>query len=209
MNTKFSDLTRDQKAAIYRNQEAQMRSFELEAIARGVQIPITLPDYLLTLDRVGYHIPGEAAKVYELCINKGYGDPRPTGIAYLSQEAAERALEGSVACYTEGYGNTEKWVLGDSMGTVLCRHISLTKPIGKLFSIEPLEKDIKAFEDLCDELSKEITAIMQEDYDAGVRLAKRTKYLDLANGDVAIAQNFWNGMESTPWLSDPAESVSP
>jgi hypothetical protein len=196
---KFSSLTIEQKKALLDNPVARDNACELEAVDRGITVPITLPDLLIKTQYVGYQIPAQGTRVFEICVNKGYSDNKPTGMCFLTREKAEKAMVESMSCFTEGYSANEKWVLKESKPTVMERFISLTSDIQKNFAIEPYEADLKAYQDLCDEIYKEITQIVQEDHNKEVNQIKRAKYLELALGNEDIAKGFWNNVEKTGW----------
>lgn len=206
---KFSDLTRSQKAALASNPEAKEEAFKLEAIDRGIAVPLSIPEQMDAMRFTGFQIPASATRIYEVCITKGYGDNRPTGLCFTSQDAAEKAVKGSLAVYETGYGENAHPVIADSEATITCRHVSLVKQGVKVFTLDAYENESKAFSELCDELCKEIQGILQEDYDTKINQQKKASYLELAKWDEDIARGFWAKIERGPWPENENPATVP
>ena len=192
MSEPFSLCTEDELLG-FDNQQFQ-DSIRLEAIERGIKVPITLPDALRKAEWRGYSKPPEAVTVYELVAGYSSG-----GVAYLSQDLAERALEGALRVDQSGY-NPVKYRLTSDGIEIKVRHVSTSEGVSKVAKFEEFvnEKEPE-FDKLVAECLETFSEIRQRRYDAKVRQHKRAEYLRLAGGNEGIAKAFWSKTEGTGW----------
>ena len=206
MNTvrRYFDLTTAERLSL--NDANFIRSIELEAAHRGVQLPTKLDDAMNLAGAKGFNIPGDASKVYELCARKtSYGTPERTGIAFLTEEAAKKALEGAVAVSESGYDVNRKLAIQNPYESFEVRigHIIHTPQKGYWTKLVELTEDTEKFDKLCEECREDLQTIRQAAYDAQVTQQRRARYLELANGDEAVAANFWRNAFGTEFPAAP------
>lgn len=197
---KYSDLSASEKLALDENQ--LVRSIELEAIERGIPLPTKLTDALKLTDAKGFWMPADASKVYEICAkNRGYGDAAGTGIAFQTEAQALVALQGALAVVAEGYDATRRFKLVDPGASFEIRvtHIIHVPQKGYWTKLEQLTEDNEKFDALCEECRADLEKVRQKDYDNRVLQVQRQQYIDLANGDEAVARAFWQKTKGTPF----------
>lgn len=197
-NRKFSGYTDDEILGLSSDQlEIAIR---LEAIDRGVSPPMRLSEALRKSEWTGFQIPPDHIAVYEIVVQHQFNDHR-TGLAFLSQEAAEKCLAGSLSLYSTGYGKDEKWVIKDSEARILkvCIPGAGGRFISKAVRFEEYVDDTDAFDKVAQECVDRLSRVRQERYNLAVRREKKAEYLRLAGGDETIAQGFWAKVEKTEW----------
>jgi hypothetical protein len=150
----------------------------------------------------GFTVPPDSVVFYELVAKTRYGGTSSTGIAYKTEEAAKRGLEGAIFLEEEGYGITKKVVPSGYDLTYSARFVGLVthKPFGSSF--EEYAQDDTEFDALTEEIRKELNQIWQDDYNTKVTADRRKEYMRLAGDNEEIAKAFWDKAEKTPW---PAE----
>lgn len=198
MKTRYTALSAEQKLAL--TSEDLDIAIQLEAAERGIPIPITFSDAINQIGYVGHSIPAEAVGFYEIHTGAYNGS---TGVCYKTEDAALKALEGAIHIKEEGYAENRRKKIQDSDFTV--RKVFLTHSKAAQFgaAVKQYEDDREPYDKLCEEVSSDLRAIRQADYDARIIAEKRAKYLALANGDEATAERFWNNLERGEWKQSP------
>lgn len=196
--TRYFDLSRNEKLAL--TDETLEQATRIEAIHRGIKQPITLSDELKKSQFTGFSIPPNTTKVYEI-MTKGEYHHEASGLAYLTQEAAEIAMQGAISVYKGGYGETQRMRISDESPCVRSVYIGLDKLKQFQCSIEELKQDNDLFYKLAEECSDDLTSIRQEEYNSKVRSEKRAQYMTLAKGDEEIARSFWSKAEGSDFPS--------
>lgn len=176
-------------------------SIRLEAIDRGIRIPVALSEALRTTEFAGFQRTGDHAAVYEILAPNRWGAPEATGVAYLSEARAEAALEGAVSIRHETYGpdagphvnpTSNAWRVAK-----VCIPSLRAVTLGK--HIVPDTQDTKDFDDLAESCLSRIATAKQAAYNARVLAERKAEYLRLANGDEAVAKAFWGKVEQAAW----------
>lgn len=181
------------------NNEELNDSIRIGAIERGIKPPITLSEALVSSEWCGYQRPPESAAVWE--ITPGYYSSR-SGVAYLSEEQASKALEGAVHLKdTYRNGETVKTIaVGEfAVQKVLVSRLPNESKAAKFTAYMDSEEDEKAFNTFRDECLERFSSVRQADYDRKVRTERRAEYLRLAQGNEEIARDFWLKAERTEW----------
>lgn len=193
MNTtrRYHDLSGSEKLALTTEQFTD--SVKLEGLHRGIKPPITLSDALKNIKYVGFQIPADALKLYELVAPNDYSTAE-TGICYRTSEQAASALIGAVRVCTD-YNKKSKIVDGDF--SVRERWVSLSQAQNVAAKLEEFQQDNEAFDKLVDECAADLSNLKQESYNKRVRSERRVEYLRLSGGDLAIASAFWKKTEGT------------
>jgi len=193
MNTtrRYYDLSGSEKLTLTTEQFTD--SVKLEGLHRGIKPPITLSDALKNINYVGFQIPADALKLYELVAPNDYSTAE-TGICYRTSDQAALALIGAVRVHTD-YNKKSKIVDGDF--SVRERWVSLSQAQNVAAKLEEFQQDNEAFDKLVDECAADLSNLKQESYNKRVRSERRVEYLRLSGGDLAIASAFWKKTEGT------------
>lgn len=196
--TRYPALSTAEKLAL--TSEGLDRSIQLEAAERGIQIPVTLDEALhdSAFQYLQHRIPADAAVFYELVVPGSYSR-NESGVFYRTEAEAERALEGACRVYEDGYGNSKKLKITQGDFAVQKKWLSISKAEHLSAALKSFEADTGAYEALVKEVHDDLLVLRQAKYDAGVRTAKRDKFLVLAGGDVDTAKRFWNNIELEAW----------
>lgn len=171
---------------------------KLEAISRGIKVPIPQAQALKNIGYVGFQIPPDAIRLYEICSGEQYGGAKGTGICFSSEEAARGALAGAVLVYEDGYGATARIKISSKEPSIALRYVGGGST--KSFQSRIEESDdfdvIEEFETLAAGCKDDCARIRQESYNTAVRTQKRAEYLRLAQGNEQIAAGFWTKVET-------------
>jgi hypothetical protein len=196
MNTKAFSEYADKELLSIGNDELN-NAIRVEAINREIAPPITLSDALHKSEYVGYQRPAEAVEIWEIQKQSRWGAHSNSGVAYLKKEDAERALIGMVSV-EDAYGDTPAKILS-SEPRIVCRLVTLMKADQKGVKFEEFVQDNTEFDKVVEECMGRVSAVRQAHYNQAVQQEKRAEYMRLANGDEAVAKNFWNKSERTEW----------
>ena len=175
-------------------------AIRLEAIERGIRVPVTLPEHLKSQPSCTARIPEKAVCVFKVSVG-GYTD----GLCYLDEELAKRAVEGAVALshHYRAKGPNVKYITNPEPKIervfISGEEWSYSNPVTGY--AEEIEMDEK-FKALAEECVNDHNSIKQEIYNREVRLEKKKEYLRLAKGDAAIAMSFWNKVEHGAWPTE-------
>jgi hypothetical protein len=171
---------------------------KLEAISRGIKVPIPQAQALKNIGYVGFQIPPDALKLHEICTGEKYGGSKGTGLCFTTEEAAKAALVGAVLIYEDGYGATARTKISSAEPSIALRFIGGGST--KSFQARVEESDdfevVPEFEALATECKEDCARIMQATYMSAVRAQKREEYLRLAQGNEQIAASFWAKVET-------------
>jgi len=202
MNTRYTALSTEQKLAL--TSEQLDKAIQLEAAERGIPIPMEFGDAINQLGYVGYTIPADSVSFYEI-VTPGYSGGRTT-ICFKTEEAALKALEGAIIIREEGYDKTRRNKLQEGEPTVQKIFLTHSRSQSFIQGVKQYEEDRVPYQDLCEELQENLQSLRQAKYNADILAAKRKKYLDLANGDDATAERFWNNLERGEWKKTEPEA---
>jgi len=197
MNKRFNDYTDAELLAL--DNETINDAIRIEAIQQGVQPPITLSEALRKSEWVGYQKPAESVAVFEIMIPGEYGTPKSTGVAYLTREKAEAALDGVISVWENTYGKDIGWKMKSGDAAVVQRFVGVSKAAQQWAKLEEFQQDQEPFQKVCDSCLERLSRVRQEDYDRRVNEEKRAEYLRLAGGNEEIARGFWGKVERTEW----------
>ncbi len=188
--TKYTELTAAAKVAL--NGEDFNEAVKLEAAARGIELPITLDEAMKRKPYIGFTIPPNAVRFYEIQIPNRYGNSKGTGLCFATEAEAINAMAGAYTIDETGYGATAKNVITRGELSVAARFVDgYAAPKTAQEHIEEFAQDLTAFTALADECAKDWREVNQTAYNRQVQLRRRQTYLDLAKGDEAIAKRFW------------------
>lgn len=193
---RYYEYTEVERAAL--DGEAFYDAVKREAITRGIKPPVPFSERLKTVGFAGYRVPADAVKFYEIVMPQRYGGGKPTGLAYRTEEEAQRALHGAVGLSEEGYGATARTVIAAGEWGVRHTYVSLAGAKDYTAAITESDDDCstEAFDTLADECRDDAQRIRQEAYNKQVRAEKRVEYLRLAGGNAEIATAFWTKVET-------------
>lgn len=183
-------------------------SIKLEAIDRGIKLPLELESALQMFQFKGYHHPVDAVGLYELCIPERYGSGfKGTGLAFRTEEEAKNALKGAIILKEEGY--PAKLKVCDQAPGYKTTYVSLSTPPPSFNKkLEEYKQDDSTFHALQEEIWNNYQSLRQEAYNEEVRQIKRKEYLLLAQGDTEIAKRFWAKTEGTEWPTDQGVTIA-
>lgn len=201
MNTRpFSKYTEAELLSL--NNDEVSDAIRLEAIERGIAVPISIPEHLHNIGFSGYTEDPSQGKVYALATR---GTIDSVSIGFLTQEAAQRALEGAVVIRDQSYrGNN--YVIDDSPPVIACVRLGVHRNESKLKKITEYSEDREAFDKLRDECVDVLTAAKQKKYDRDIDVARAAEYLRLAGGDESVARAFWVKLHpGREWPTQPAQ----
>ena len=201
INTKYSDLSSEQKLAL--TEDGLDLAAKLEALDRGIKIPISLGDQLETYEFKGWTMPQESLTLYELITTDEYNSIG-SGICFQTEEEAFNALNGAFHIKSTGYGATQKMEM--STGDITVRRAFLRRSDQESFGakLEIENRDLGPWRDMLEELTEDLSGIRQADYNKRVNTVKKAEYLKLANGEESVAKAFWNKSETVQWPEDEA-----
>ncbi len=192
MNTRpFSKCTEAEVLAL--TNEEISDAIRLEAIERGIPVPISLPEHLHNIGFSGYTEDPSQGKVYGLATR---GTIDSVSIGFLTMEAAQRALEGAVVIRDLSYRGSN-YAIEDKPPVITCVRLGVHRNESKLQKIKEYEEDREAFDKLRDECVNVLTAAKQKKYNLEVDQARAAEYLRLAGGDESVARAFWAKLHPT------------
>ncbi len=192
--TPYFELSTAERLAL--SSEDYRTSVKLEAIKRGITPPIPLPDDLKHVGYHGFSVPADPLKLFEICAPQGYGEAKPTGVAYRTEEAAIAALRGAFSIHSSGYGVNQKDVLSFEQFAVRIKYVGKgAVQTHKVLDNSEISDPSEAFVALGNECQADLDRLSTEAYTARVNTVKRAEYLRLAGGDEVIAAAFWAKVE--------------
>jgi hypothetical protein len=192
MSKRFNDYTDTELLGI--TNETLNDAIRIEAIQRGINPPITIPEAIRKSEWMGYQKPAEAIRVF--AIKSGY---HTSTFAYLDETLAQRALEGLVAIEDSSYPTPHTKIKGD-IPEVCIKWVGVEKSKEKAVKFEEyVDEKEKEFNTLRDECIQRFSRVRQDDYNAKVLQEKRKEYLRLAGGNEEIARGFWAKVEQSTW----------
>jgi hypothetical protein len=169
-------------------------SIRIEAIERGINSPITLPEAIRRSEWRGYQKPAEAIKVFTL--KCGY---HTSPFGWLDESLAHRATEGMVGVEDCSYPTQHTKIKTDAPEVVV-KWVGVEKSSEKSAKFEEyVDEKVTEFNTLRDECLTKFSAVRQAAYNMEVNLTKKAEYLRLAGGDQDIARAFWGKVERAMW----------
>lgn len=170
-------------------------AIRIEAIQRGINPPITLPEALRRSEWLGYSKPAEAIKVFTL--KAGY---RSSEFGWLDEALAHKATEGMVVIEGCSYPTPHTKIKGGDVPEVVVKWVGVEKSVQKAAQFQEYsDEKVGEFEKLRDECLERFSSVRQEAYNKEVNLTKKAEYLRLANGDEQVAKAFWAKVERATW----------
>ena len=195
-NTQYTHLSEEEKKTL--TSDDFETAVKLEAIARGISLPITLSQELMEKPLISFNRPADSVIFYEITTVAEYGGIDRSGIAYRTQEEARRALQGVVCVTEDRYGNKGPKIV---VGEVSIREtaVSFSSPQYYQAKVEGYEQNTEAFDKVAEECRENWREIQQAEYNKKVLAEKKAQYLTLAQGNEEIARAFWRKAESDAW----------
>jgi len=179
-------------------------AIKLEAIERGIKVPLPVPELLKVTGYSGFSIPPDSHKLYEIYAPGSYDSTYRSGLCFNTEAEAVNALTGAIPVYEDGYGASARYKIASGQFSI--RAIYISRSGAKSFQQRIDETDCDAvsedFEKLAEECAKDVARIRQSAYDKSIRTYKRVEYLKLAQGNEAIAAAFWAKVESGEFPSE-------
>ena len=199
MNKKYTDYSSSEKLAL--TPDELEKSVKLEAIHRGVAVPITLDAKLKQIEAKGFNMPAEYSEFFMLMAQSAsYNSPEATGIAFKSLEQAKAALNGSYLVYQDGFDHKRCWKLGPTDGFSIQQVCVVDRWQQSYWTkLQELSEDTQRFDDLCEECRLDLEKVRQDDYNVRVNQVARQQYIDLADGNEEIARAFWIKTKGSPF----------
>lgn len=170
-------------------------AIRIEAIQRGINPPITLPEALRRSEWRGYSKPAEAIKVFAL--KAGY---LQSNFGWLDEDLAHRAADGMIVIENNSWPTPHTKIKGGEKPQVVIQWVGVEKSVEKAAKFEEyVDVKVEEFDKLRDECLERFSTVRQAAYNREVNLTKKAEYLRLANGDEQVAKAFWGKVESTVW----------
>lgn len=201
---KYSDLSVSEKLTL--DDAGLARAATLEAIDRGISPPTKLSDALQRTGARGWWMPAEAHRMFEICAKeRQYGEAKRTGIAFPTEEAAMKALEGAYAVTEEGYDAKKVFKFANPQDSFEVRLVHMVNMPAKGYwtKLTEMTEDNEKFDAVIEECRADLENVRQKEYDRAVLQDQRRQYLELANGDEAVASAFWSKTKHSPWPEAP------
>lgn len=188
----FFRLTKNQILALSQDELAD--AIKVEAIERGIKIPISLSEAIQRSGFSGYIASPQDQAFYQI-------DGKHGEVAWLSQEAATQAMAGSVVLQNTYNKGILGMKLSDDLPTI--KRITIPGP-AKTYKVEPLEEylseeDREGFDKLTDEITEAYSVLRREKYNEELAKERQVEYLRLAGGDAEVAKRFWLKSETLEW----------
>jgi len=200
---KYTDLSVSEKLTL--DDAGLCRASTLEAIDRGISPPTKLSDALQRTGARGWWMPADAHRMFEICAKeRNYSEAKRTGIAFSTEEAALKALEGAYAVTEEGCDSKKVFKFSNPQDSFEVRLVHMVNMPAKGYWTELTEmtEDNEKFDAVIEECRADLEIVRQREYDRAVLQDQRRQYLELANGDEAVATAFWSKTKHTPWPVD-------
>lgn len=191
-NKRFCAYSNDELLAL--TEQQLQDAIRIEAIERGINPPITLPEALKNSEWTGYRHPGNAVKVFR--IKCGY---HTTQFGWLKEEQAIAAMEGMVTVEENSYSRPQFKITSEAPQIVISYGANQDSYARAAKFEEYMDEKHDDFVKLVEECVEKLGNLRQERYNEGVRQTKKVEYLRLAGGDEAIARAFWSKCERTEW----------
>lgn len=170
-------------------------SIRIEAVMRGINPPITLPEALRRSEWRGYSKPAEAIKVFAM--KAGY---RSSEFGWLDEALAHKAAEGMVVIEDCSYPTPHTKIKGGEVPEIVVKWVGVEKSVEKGAKFEEyMDEKMDEFNKLRDECLERFSTVRQDAYNREVAFTKKAEYLRLANGDEQIARAFWAKVERGTW----------
>lgn len=182
-------------------------AIRIEAIEQGIQPPIPISDAVRKSEWRGYERPAEFITVYEIVSEGKYSQVESTGVAYLTKEEAEKALDGYVFIWEETYSENKGWKMKNVSPSIAERKIGVEKSKQKWAALEEFTQITEEFDKVMEACIERLSRVRQEDYNKRVNAEKKAEYLRLAGGDEEIAKRFWNKAERNEWPEEEVQAV--
>jgi hypothetical protein len=183
------------------SQDELTDAIRIEAIERGFAPPMVLSEALKSSEYRGYQRLSESVAVFEIVLQgaDGYGTHN-TGLGYFSEERANSVLEGIVQVEDDRYSAKKGTRFKDCKPYVLKRLVGGSvahDAYAKL--VEYLPEKSEEFDAVTTECVEKFASVRQAAYNTRVNAEKKAEYMRLANGDEAVARNFWAKVEKSQW----------
>jgi len=190
----FYQLTDDEVAQL--TEQALQDAIRLEAIERGIKVPVGLPSDIVNSGFLGFRYPAEAQVAYGVCVDS-YNTPN---YGYLSRELAEAAMEGVVKIGTRYTKNVCQSTIEACEARIIEVAVGISRVSDKLTKFEQADDGgSEAFDKLAQECVDKCARIRQDRYNIAVRLVRKDEYLRLSGGDETIARAFWEKAGEGIW----------
>ncbi len=147
---------------------------------------------------VGYSIPADTVGFYEIMTPGRHSGQERSGVCFKTESEALTAIQGAIAICEDGYP-VRKNVFVNGEFAVQKVYISHAGGKNMGIGVKQFEEEREPYEKLCEEVRLDLSGLRQASYDEQVIAVKRAKYLQLANGDEATAERFWNNLEKNQW----------
>lgn len=197
MSRPYFQLTSEERIAL--ESEDFQCAIKLEAVERGIKLPYTVDETLAAIPYVGFRLPPDCAAFYEIVYNDSrYNSLKETGLAFKTEQEAERAINGAIALETERYGERLTKVVGSDF-SVKKTYITLAKTSHISTALEHYSEDREDWDKLVQEIVNDFNSLRQAAYDKKIQQDKKKQYIELAKGDEEIAKAFWQKAERTTW----------
>lgn len=190
----FYQLTDDEVAQL--TEQALQDAIRLEAIERGIKVPVGLPSEIANHERLGFRYPAEAQIVYAIS-EGGYSQP---AYGYLTRDRALAAIEGVVKIGTRYLKNTSQPCIESCEPKIIEVAIGYLRQSDKMGGFEPADDGgSEAFDNLAQQCVDKCARVRQDRYNLAVSLNRKAEYLRLAGGDETIAMAFWAKAGEGTW----------
>lgn len=171
-------------------------SIKIEAIERGIKVPVDLSEGILKTGFRGHEHSATDVWVYMLG-SDSYNDQ----VGWLDEAEALQAMAGAVVVEnTYNKGMSGKGI--DVKSSVMVKRIRLQSD-AQLVKLAELNEFVNDQEEDYDKLVEECVAVVrqvrQDDYDKNVAVERQAEYMRLAGGNPEIAKAFWDKAENLAW----------
>jgi hypothetical protein len=192
----YTHLSAEEKLKLTNEEYAD--AVRMEAVERGVAIPIRLSEALRNSEYRGFQLPAEFLTVWRIISHSDYSRSE-SDFAYLSEERAMAALEGIVCLKSSGYGTTSKLTVSDGEPRIQKEFILRNSQESRASKFVEFTQDTSDFDKIEEECREDWSTVRQAAYNKRVNLEKKAEYLRLAANNEEIAKAFWSKAERSVW----------
>lgn len=182
----FYQLTHDEVSQL--TEQGLQDAIRLEAIERGIKVPVGLPSELVNMGLLGFRYPAEVQVVFGIAADN-YNTP---AYGYLNRDLAVKAMEGIVRIgnrYTKGGSQPTLETCEPKIVEVA---VGISRVSDKVVAFKEADDGgSEEFDKLAQECVDKCSQIRQERYNLKVRITRKAEYLRLAGGEEMIARAFW------------------
>jgi hypothetical protein len=192
----YTHLSAEEKLQLTNEEYAD--AVRMEAVDRGVALPIRLSEALRNSEYRGFQLPAEYLTVWRI-VSSGEYSRSESDFAYLSEERAMSALDGMVCLKSSGYGANAKLTVSEGEPRLQKEFILRNSAENRAAKFIEFTQDTSDFDKIEEECREDWSTVRQSAYNKRVNLERKAEYLRLAANNEEIAKAFWAKAERSVW----------